>query len=577
MVNTAETVREFLKLYWNTISTQVGAAINFVDLTDSQLRALFTQAINAASQAQLSALAAAAIALGQSTGRPAVRPTLLLDFVNSRAVDPRLVCTRSSIATYYDAKGVLRTAVANQPRLDHDPVTGKCLGLLAEESRTNLFSYSNTYTDASWTKSNLALEAASTLGPDGLMSATKMTITANGSNPFFNKSVSSTSGTAYTRYIIAKAGTNNTVIFEVTSASWGGSSFTTRFNLETGVISGTTANAFMRHLGNGWYICGRTDTAATTTVGNTIYVGTVYGPATEAGTFVYVWGSQFEAGTSRSSFIPTMAGAVTRAADQYSITGTDFSSWYNAEEWSMYSEFSYSSVPVTGGGPVSHSVYSFTIADGTAYISGGRRFSGTMLLAGTGYTTTQEAGSINVMGQIHRAIQHYKAGSTGGGINGEGVADANNTANFTPNRLLLWRHTGATTILGLGHIRCLAYYPKRLSNPEGLALTAQVNLVGKEAEKAPTVGDLGSAAFASIEGLLMRANRQEFTPEGTGASRTVTIRRPYDFTFALVDATGATVTAQPPASCTRDTDYSLTFNAPAGRILTYSITPLFTS
>ena len=69
---------------------------------------------------------------------PALRPTLQLDFVNSRRVHPLIQCVRASTATCYGPDGKLRIVESNVPRIDFDPVTGKCLGLLIEEQRTNI-------------------------------------------------------------------------------------------------------------------------------------------------------------------------------------------------------------------------------------------------------------------------------------------------------------------------------------------------------------------------------------------------------------------------------------------------------
>lgn len=46
--------------------------------------------------------------------------------------------SRSSIGTYFDQNGVLRTAAVDEPRFDHDPATGEARGLLIEEARTNV-------------------------------------------------------------------------------------------------------------------------------------------------------------------------------------------------------------------------------------------------------------------------------------------------------------------------------------------------------------------------------------------------------------------------------------------------------
>lgn len=75
---------------------------------------------------------------------PDLRPSLLLDFANSECVDPRIQCTRASTATCFGPDGKLRTVAANVPRIDYDPVTGKCLGLLVEESRSNMVANNGT-------------------------------------------------------------------------------------------------------------------------------------------------------------------------------------------------------------------------------------------------------------------------------------------------------------------------------------------------------------------------------------------------------------------------------------------------
>jgi hypothetical protein len=55
---------------------------------------------------------------------PAVRPQLLIDITNSEILDPRVVSSRASVATYYDKFGVLQTANANEPRVGYSPATG---------------------------------------------------------------------------------------------------------------------------------------------------------------------------------------------------------------------------------------------------------------------------------------------------------------------------------------------------------------------------------------------------------------------------------------------------------------------
>ncbi|WP_120967911.1 hypothetical protein [Comamonas sp. lk] len=69
---------------------------------------------------------------------PDIRPSLLLDFANSGRVDPRIQCVRASTATCIGRDGKLRTVAANVPRIEYNPISGKCLGLLREDARTNV-------------------------------------------------------------------------------------------------------------------------------------------------------------------------------------------------------------------------------------------------------------------------------------------------------------------------------------------------------------------------------------------------------------------------------------------------------
>ena len=81
-----------------------------------------------------------------------LNPTLDLDFANQvyrhyspatglreKALSDIVTFTRASTATYIDAKGAMQEAASGAPRIDFDPATGECKGLLIEESRVNSF------------------------------------------------------------------------------------------------------------------------------------------------------------------------------------------------------------------------------------------------------------------------------------------------------------------------------------------------------------------------------------------------------------------------------------------------------
>lgn len=52
-------------------------------------------------------------------------------------IPPQIAFTRNSSATYWGPDGVSHIAAAGEPRIDHNPVTGECLGWLREPQRTN--------------------------------------------------------------------------------------------------------------------------------------------------------------------------------------------------------------------------------------------------------------------------------------------------------------------------------------------------------------------------------------------------------------------------------------------------------
>ena len=68
---------------------------------------------------------------------PSIRPSLLADFANSKRLPAGFVYTMPDTLAYTDAAGILRSAAPGVPAFDHDPQTGRSLGISMWESRTN--------------------------------------------------------------------------------------------------------------------------------------------------------------------------------------------------------------------------------------------------------------------------------------------------------------------------------------------------------------------------------------------------------------------------------------------------------
>jgi hypothetical protein len=237
------------------------------------------------------------------------RPRVLLDPRASQRIDPRFTFTRPSIGTFVDDNGSIQTASANEPRFDHDPVTGESLGLLIEESRTNSQTYSNSFS-TNWAlnqNGTTTVTPSAAIGPSGQLDATKL---------------SNTDGA----FILGPNFITGSNI---------GFGYSATFNLSTGDISTvkTVLSASLIPVGNGWFRCAFVPDLAI------IYAQSIYVKAAESSIFtiehwadairlsvtggigagVYIWGSQVELGSSTTSYIPTTTSAVTRAQDLISI------------------------------------------------------------------------------------------------------------------------------------------------------------------------------------------------------------------------------------------------------------------
>jgi hypothetical protein len=251
----------------------------------------------------------------------------------------------STVGEYIKTTSTINSA----PRFDHDPETGESLGLLVEESRTNLLLQSNGF-DTTWTESSSSITAASGTAPDGTNTAWELKDTVDG-GPTPHAIVQSytgwTSGTTYTFSCWMKAGTLTEGGFIFTSAVFG-AVLNARFNLTTGALisasTGVTASSVLYP--NGWVRVIATATATATDTGNfsiRIMDGSTSYQGDGTGT-ILIWGAQLEAGSFPTSYIPTTSSTVTRAADVASISGSNFSSWYRQDESSAFVDFTLNGV-----------------------------------------------------------------------------------------------------------------------------------------------------------------------------------------------------------------------------------------
>ena len=250
----------------------------------------------------------------------------------------------STVGEYIKTTSTINSA----PRFDHDPTTGESLGLLVEESRTNLLTYSEEFDNGAWSKSQIQNFGSGSIvdaiaSPDGSITADFVAEnTATAIHRVQRSSLSITLGTSYTVSVYAKS-TNRNLYLNM-AAHFGARA---NFNLLTGEINSSSGVASALDVGGGWYRCSLTGTALSTktTAGFFFQINTNTNDTDENYTGdgtsgIYLWGAQLEAGSLPTSYIPTEGSTVTRAADVASISGSNFSGWYNEAVGSFYSESS---------------------------------------------------------------------------------------------------------------------------------------------------------------------------------------------------------------------------------------------
>ena len=360
------------------------------------------------------------------------------------------------------------------PRFDYNPVTLAPLGLLIEEQRTNLFTYSADFTNAAWGKANITATGDAATAPDGTATADKLEVTATGVGTVGSRSITSVAGTTAAYSIYVKQGTGATVAngFALRNSTTSTNLISGTLNYTTGVWTYTTGSTgvTVQNAGNGWW---RLTLAASSGITSgdtlTVYYGYVGGTSVTAGDHFFIWGAQLEVGPFASSYIPTVVSQVTRTSDQPTIAAPNFAPWYNSSEGTLVTEYD-----VNGINTVSEVVA--TISDATAnnlflpfVNSGGSTFIN--VISGGVTSANLNAGLVATNTTIKLATV-YRVNDFAASQNG--AVPTVDTAGAVPvgaNRLDIgWAANYGGLFLN-GHLRRLFFYPTRLTNAQLQALS----------------------------------------------------------------------------------------------------------
>jgi hypothetical protein len=384
-------------------------------------------------------------------------PALNLDFINNQTLDSRVTFSRGSQATLFDSTGTLVYA------------------------KHNLLAYSQDFATSPWGTTTAVVTVNTTVAPDGTTTAD--TVREDSSNDIQRVNYGSNIapvGTV-TGSVFVKAGVGTrfpTIGFQSASAAYASATFDLSTVTSTQTLSAayTGVSAAITAVGSGWFRCSITCTVTAASAffislsNASTFVNGFRGAQIYAGdntSSLIFWGAQVEVGAFATSYIPTTTTALTRNADVASMTGTNFSSWYNASEGTLFSN----SLP-----PDAAAFFAFQIiSDGTnanelqqRTVSGGTN---PTFVVNTLSSTVASIGVALAKGVENKIASAYKVDDFQSAVNGAlGTAD-NSGAVPTVTQLDLGRRANGTTYLN-GHIRRIAYYPTRLPDTTLQGLTA---------------------------------------------------------------------------------------------------------
>jgi hypothetical protein len=413
------------------------------------------------------------------------------DFANAKSLNhsfgPNIAFTRASIATYFDSGGTLRTAAAGEPRIDHDPAAAgiPSLGLLIEESRTNFLRNSQAGGSTNglvWSPSAFVGTGVIATHWGSFRAFGSLEVVGQGTEQGFNYVDVKFSGNNSNAFTVSQivSGDGYTTIDATSGETWTASAYV---KLAGGSLSGVSAVSLAtqgRNTGNTVL----TENTTTTVTPNSSYqrvVATraISDPATtKVSLDVVVTASatstiditlriaapQLERGAFPTSYIPTTSVAVERLADSAIVN--PISSFYNQAEGTLFAEAVAGTTNGTASGIHQQTVVQLlenNTGDILAAIYRPNSTTNGAFFVGNSGTQADLSQAGFTAGTNARLAAAYKVNDFALSVNGAAATTDTSGSLPTATTLRIGRYGTSSGFLN-GHIRKVAYFPKRLSN-----------------------------------------------------------------------------------------------------------------
>jgi hypothetical protein len=413
-------------------------------------------------------------ALEGSDGR-----TLDLDFTTG-VLDSRITFSRAGTsASYNTSNRYVAFASADVPRFTCADSDGSALGLLIERTATNIWPFSNSLNQvsgsANWYAARFNTPALDNSVNDPTNTAGSWKLIPDTQAGFHGWRYTMNFGASPTTYSFsfwAKAGTYNRVMLSDLTNGNGSCTFLLD-GTNTTTTYGSAANPAMVAYPNGWYRCSvQIPVSGTLGISITPYPSGAtlgaYGASFtgDNSSHAYVYGFQAESGTLMTSYIETTTSSqATRSADDASMTGTNFSAWFNAGAGTVQANFRRRLTSTTGR--------MVSANDNTAnnWIELGASTTGRWAIQQGGTAQASITPGTVAANTDYKIAGAYAANDAQAALGGTlGTADTSVTVP-TVDRLFIGRDSGASPVYLDGTISRLIYWPFRQPNATLQSLT----------------------------------------------------------------------------------------------------------
>jgi hypothetical protein len=341
-------------------------------------------------------------------------------------------------------------------RFDHDPTTLSPRGLAIEGTATNYLAFSQGLAGTGWFTGGICTKTQNyATGPDGVAnSATRLEMSySGGEGRTYYASSYTTLPHTNSVWLKSNTGSNQTVRLWNTSG--------------TPVTCTVTPT---------WQRFQSVNTTGTSLPGY-FYLEN---PSSTVAVDILAWGAQLEAGSGASSYIPTGASTVQRLADECSMTGTNFSSWFtNNSEGSFLVRYSMNNPSAFLGAGIDRYAYEISNSSGTSRVFCNASYRVTVAGDAGRFPRVFDLGTIDLAPSLVATAAQNTAFAWGYKSNDNHLAAVGVTANDTSGSLQTGidrLHLGASRSFGSstylqGCISLLKYWPTRLPNATLQSLT----------------------------------------------------------------------------------------------------------